>query len=297
VGPKLVDWLGVRGEAAAAIFARELDLTEKLLLQHVRSVHEARIAELDRSRADHRSQNAPFAELTRGEMTQARLTIRRFAERLRGGARVRTHRAKRGPVDVSRTLRAALRTGGVPLRIVHRDIRRRRPKLVLLCDISESVRTVAAFLLEFTYAAQELFDHTEMTAVFDAERPAAAIGRAWSAAGVHAGDNSNYGRAFRTFVARHLKDVDRATTVVILGDGRNNYHDPAVEQLEAIRRRARALLWLCPEPRGAWARGDSAMALYSAHCTATYEVGSVGQLERAARSLVAPRLAPGTTRT
>jgi uncharacterized protein with von Willebrand factor type A (vWA) domain len=189
-----------------------------------------------------------------------------------------------------------MRTGGVPCEIVRTRRRRDRPKLVVLCDVSDSVRAAAGFLLEFTYAAQELFERTrtfvfvselgETTRLFEREPVRVAIDRAWRGGVVGAGENSNYGRALRAFEDRHLRELDRATTVVILGDGRTNYHDASPEVLGRIRARCRALLWLCPEPRGSWAVGDSAMPRYAPRCTAVYEVSCARDLEDAARRLV-----------
>jgi uncharacterized protein with von Willebrand factor type A (vWA) domain len=299
LGPRFVASFGVRGEAMSLALGRELDLSEQEARAHLRRAHQALVSERESARAERRLVDARFSDLTHDEMAEARRAVRGFAERLRGGDRVRSRTARRGPIDGSRTTRRALRTDGVPLELVRRDRRRRRPKLVLLCDISDSVRTVAGFLLEFTYAAQELFERTrtftfvskleEMTHLFEGERAAVAVDRAWRSGGVHSSDNSNYGRVLRSFVEGHLETVDRATTVVILGDGRSNYHDPAPELLDAIRRRARSLIWLCPESRGEWSRGDSAMSLYAPRCTATHEVCTVSDLERAARTLASRR--------
>jgi uncharacterized protein with von Willebrand factor type A (vWA) domain len=101
--------------------------------------------------------------------------------------------------------------------------------------------------------------------------------------------NSNYGRVLRAFEERVLPDVDRRTTVVILGDGRTNYQSEAADVLDAIRARARALVWLCPEPRAAWATGDSAMSRYAPRCTQVLEVRSARDLEDAARLLTTVR--------
>ena len=99
--------------------------------------------------------------------------------------------------------------------------------------------------------------------------------------------NSNYGRVLRAFESSALRDVDRRTTVVILGDGRTNYQADESDVLDAVRARARALVWLCPEPRAAWATGDSAMLRYAASCTAAFEAESAADLERAMRAMIA----------
>jgi uncharacterized protein len=294
----LVEALGARGEALADALAQELDLTEEEVRAHLRESYQARVAELDRERSPRRPALVPFAALTDGEIEEVRRAVRRFAEKLRGGARVRARRrALHGRIDPHRTLRGAQRTGGVPFCLVRNRRRRDRPKLMLLCDVSESVRAAACFLLEFTYAVQELFerarsfafvsDLVETTQLFDREPVRTAIARAWGGGVARAVDNSNYGRVLRTFEAAHGADLDRRTTVVILGDGRTNYHDAAPDVLERLRQRSRALLWLCPEPRGKWAQGDSAMAIYAPKCTAVYQVRCAADLERAARVIVA----------
>ena len=292
----LVDALGERGRALGDALALELDGTEEEIRAFVKQTYEARVAEQSEQRREGRLETAPFASLSDGQIDDVRRAVRRFAERLRGAARVRARRAHFGRVDPHRTLRRAMRTGGVPCEIVRTRRRRDRPKLVVLCDVSDSVRAAAGFLLEFAYAAQELFERTrtfvfvselgETTRLFERESVRVAIDRAWRGGVVGAGENSNYGRALRAFEARHLRELDRATTVVILGDGRTNYHDASPEVLGRIRPRCRALIWLCPEPRGNWAVGDSAMPRYAPRCTAVYEVSCARDLEDAARRLV-----------
>jgi len=294
----LRDALGTdRGDALADALAAELERAEEAVRSHVQKTYEARVAEVERQRGQRTLGTTPFASLSEAEIDDVRRAVRRFAERLRGGARVRARRALRGRIDPHRTLRMALRTGGVPFALARKKKRRDRPRLVLLCDVSDSVRAAAAFLLEFTYAAQELFSRTrsfvfvselgETTELFAHEPVRVAIGRAWGGEVVRSGDNSNYGRVLRAFEARHLRELDRRTTVVILGDGRTNFHDAAADVLDRVRERCRALLWLCPEPRGQWSQGDSAMTSYAPKCTSVYEVRSADDLEHAARALVA----------
>jgi uncharacterized protein with von Willebrand factor type A (vWA) domain len=298
----LLDALGTRGEALADALALELERAPDEVRVHARRRHEAlvgeRLATHQRDRAERRLATIPFTALTDAEIEEVRRSVRRFAETLRGGAQVRRRRrARHGRIDPHRTLRRALGTGGVPFVLVRKERRRDRPKLVLLCDISDSVRAAARFLLEFTYVAQEMFARTrsfvfvsdlgETTELFAREPVAAAVARAWGGGVVSTSDNSNYGRALHAFDAHHARDLDRRTTVVVLGDGRTNYFDPAAEVLARVRERSRALYWVCPEPRSQWGQGDSAMAVYEPACNAVYEVRCAADLEHVARILVA----------
>jgi uncharacterized protein with von Willebrand factor type A (vWA) domain len=154
-------------------------------------------------------------------------------------------------------------------------------------------------MLEFVHAAHELFDRTrsfvfvselgETTELFTRESPSIALGHAYGGSIVSVHSNSNYGRALREFEERHLDELDRRTTVAILGDGRTNYHDDAAEVLDRIRDRAGALLWFTPESRSQWATGDSAMLRYAPKCTAVLQVRCARELEEAARELTMRR--------
>jgi uncharacterized protein with von Willebrand factor type A (vWA) domain len=295
---RLRDELGMRGTALADALAQELEHKYQEVRAHVRDRYETAVDRLAQARLHRRLLLVPFASLADAELEEVRQAVRRFAEGLRGGARVRARRrAHRGRIDPHRTLRLAAHTSGVPFRLDRKQSRRHRPKLMLLCDVSDSVRAAAGFFLEFTYSIQELFERTrsfafvselgETTQLFAREPVRLAIALAWGGGVVRAGDNSNYGRVLRAFEEQYARDIDRRTTVIILGDGRTNFHDPAAEVVERLRERSRSVLWLCPEPRGSWAQGDSAMSLYAAKCSAVYEVGCASDLERAAHALVA----------
>ena len=231
-----------------------------------------------------------------------RLAVRRFVEKLAGGERVRRRRARTGRIDPRRTLRRAFATGGVPLVLARKKRTRGKPRLVILCDISDSVRATARFMLELTYTAQELFEQTrsfvfvseigEATALFGgggAGSIESALGRAYGGGVVPVTGNSNYGRALRQFEARHAHELDRRTTLVVLGDGRSNYSDDGAEVLDRLRGRARAVVWLTPEGRGTWLQGDSAMARYERAASKVLTVRTPRELEDAARFLVGLR--------
>lgn len=236
-----------------------------------------------------------FAALDPAEYERARLAVRSFAKRLGGGARTRARRRGRGSIDLRGTLRASFQTFGSPMKLCYRRRERQRPKLWILCDISDSVRAASTFILEFAYAAQELFAKTrsfvfvselaEATSLFRARAEASsAIHAATSlVAGTH---NSNYGLALRTFLDRYGRELDARTTLVILGDGRTNYLAPDASALAEVKKRVRGIYWLAPEAASSWATGDSALATYRPHVTRMLSVTSVAELERAARLLL-----------
>ena len=288
-----------RGDILADAIKTELESTSEEVRVHVAESFERRSAELTGEGRARTIETASFTSLSDVEIAEVRRAVRHFALRLRGGARVRARRARRGRIDASRTLRRALATGGAPFVPVCKRRHRGRPRLVLICDVSDSVRAVATFMLEFAYAAQELFNRTrsfvfvselgETTELFERENVSVALGMAYGGGVVSISDNSNYGRMLRVFETKHLQELDRQTTVVILGDGRTNYHDDAADVLDRIRERARALLWLCPDAPGDWALGDSAMPRYAPKCNLVLQVRCARDLEDAARAILLRR--------
>lgn len=289
--------LGERGKTLADRVERELEQTRGEVREHVRRELERRtIGDRDASK-QRRLERTPFTSLTDAEVEEVRSAVRRLAEKLRGKARVRRRHAERGAIDVRRTLRLSWKTAGVPVVPARHRRRRDRPKLIVLCDVSDSVRLAARFMLELVYALHELFSGTrsfvfvselgDVSKLFDREAVSAALAHVFAGESVSLADNSNYGRVFRTFHEKHLALVDRRTTVVIIGDGRNNYQADEAWVLDDLRRRARALLWINPERRGSWSIGDSAMHRYAPACTRVLEVACASELEEAARALVA----------
>ena len=218
----------------------------------------------------------PLASLSEKEVAELRGEVERLARLLRARIHLVHRVPRRGRLDLRRTLRRSLATFGVPFDIRRRERRPRRPRLVVLCDISDSVRNVSRFLLELVYALQMQFDRVssfafvaelgELTQLFRTSKVDRAISLAYAGAVVNVFANSNHGRVLAAFAARHLGLVSRRTTVLIIGDGRNNYHPARADALAAIARRARQVLWLNPEPPPAWGFGDSAMREYAPLC-------------------------------
>jgi hypothetical protein len=236
----------------------------------------------------------PFRSLSRREAEELRHQVRRLAARLRSRASLRHRRGRSGLLDPKATIRANLRYGGVPMEIRHRR-RRLKPKLALICDVSTSVRPVVEFFLYLVYELQDqvararsfafIDDIEEITQDFAELRPETAIREVLRRmpAGYY---NTDLGFSLAHFCQEYLDAVDHRTTVVILGDARNNFASPRLDAFETIRRRARRVLWFNPEPPGLWGTGDSDMYAYLPYCDAVHEVGNLAQLAEAVDRLL-----------
>jgi uncharacterized protein with von Willebrand factor type A (vWA) domain len=203
-------------------------------------------------------------------------------------------------VDVRRTMRASLETGGVPVVIKYRPMRPRRPEIYVLCDVSTSVTSASVFFLSVLHALHDSFRKmrsfvfieriSEVTDLFEAQRSfkdvSDAIGRDAGVADVSG--YTDYGRVWREFSDLVDDDLNPRATVIVLGDARTNGRDPGVEAFAAITERAGRTFWLNPEPRLYWGYGDSVMSTYAAHCTA-FECWTARQLEDFVKALAQPR--------
>jgi uncharacterized protein with von Willebrand factor type A (vWA) domain len=240
------------------------------------------------------------ASLRPEEIARAEAAVRRLAERLRSRLVRRDRSRRRGALALRRTLRRNLGLGGLPARLVFRSRRPERPDVLVLCDVSESVRHVTRLMLLFLFTLQTLFarvrtfvfvaDLAEVTERLRAERdPGRAADLAVAARAVSLAANSNYGRVLRELHRRFLGAVTRRTTVLVVGDGRNNYNPPEAWVLDELRRRARRLLWICPEERATWGTGDSEMPSYAARCHRVATASTLEELEGIAEQLVPRR--------
>jgi uncharacterized protein with von Willebrand factor type A (vWA) domain len=233
--------------------------------------------------------NRSFSSLGEREIAELRNQVRRLAARLRSRAALRQRRGKRGVLDAKRTIRANLRHANVPIDLQHKR-RHLKPKLVLICDVSTSVRPVVEFMLRLVYELQDqihsarsfvfIDDIVDVSAEFTQRRPETAVGRVLdqNPPGYY---NTNLGFSLAHFCKDHLDSVDHRTTVIILGDGRNNYLNPRLDSLQEIKKRARKVIWLNPENPRIWGTGDSDMPQYLPYCDSVHEVGNLTQLAEA----------------
>jgi uncharacterized protein len=236
-------------------------------------------------------EDVEFMHASRDEMASLKKALypltRKLAARL---ARKRRH-GRKGPLDFRNTVRHSLSYGGVPAEPKFRYPRPAKPELMVVADISGSVAAFARFTLMLVYAIQNQFAKVrsfvfidgidEVTDYFKAtDDITEAIHRVNTEADVVWVDgHSDYGHAFEVFWERWGRDVGPKTTVLLLGDARNNYHASQSWIVKEMRHKARHVYWLNPEPRSYWNTGDSIVGEYATHVDGVYECRNLRQLE------------------
>jgi len=200
---------------------------------------------------------------------------------------------KRGALNVPRTLRHNMSYDGAIFDLHWKSVKIDRPKVFAICDVSGSVATYARFMLMFLYSLDEVMpkvrsfafssDLAEVTDLFDRNKIEDAIAKVLRD---YAGGSTDYGQAFLDFRKLCMDDVDNRTTIIILGDARNNYGEPHAEILKEMYDRSKRVIWLNPESRLSWNTGDSEMRKYSAYSHQVDECNSLMHLERVVGNLL-----------
>jgi uncharacterized protein with von Willebrand factor type A (vWA) domain len=266
----------------------------------VKALVRGELAQQDVTRGDQQRLQAlaekSFYYLSEDEIRRMQEAVTKLARRLRNVISIRRKRARRGKFDPSTTLRRNLQYGGVPFRIVFDRKRKDKPQVIILCDVSDSVRNVSRFMLQFVYSLQDLYskvrsfifvaDVGETTKLFEDLDIHEAIESALQGNIINVYAHSDFGRAFKNFHRDYLSAVNKRTTVIVLGDGRNNYNLPHEWVLKDVQQRAKQVIWLNPENRMTWGFGDSEMDRYAPYCTMVEECRNLGQLYRVIDRLV-----------
>ena len=251
----------------------------------------------------------PLSELDRALPTgpiQDLASVHRVVAQLKRRLATQGHelkgRKRHAHVDVRRTMRASLQTGGVPVELKYRPRRPRRPEIFVLCDVSTSVTSASTFFLSVLHALHDAFRKlrsfvfieriSEVTEVFERERDFRAASEAVSRdAGVaDISGYTDYGRVWTEFLALIADELHPRATVIVLGDARTNGRPPREDVFAAITARAGRTFWLNPEPRLYWNYGDSVISAYEEHCIA-FECWRTDQLEEFVKALTRPIVA------
>jgi len=235
------------------------------------------------------SENVEFLRASSEQLRQMRRVVAPLARTLATRLAARRRRARAGSIDLRKTLRKSMSTGGVPIDVVLAKPRPARPELVVLCDVSGSVAGFSHFTLLLVHALRQQFSRVrvfafidttdEVTHLFSPDADlAVAIQRITREAGVYGRDgHSDYGNAFASFVQAFPNVLSPRSSLLVLGDGRTNYRNPETELLAHMVTASRHAHWLNPEPKHLWGSGDSAVPRYQEVIT-MHECRSAKQL-------------------
>src|SRR5687767_15032079 len=240
----------------------------------------------------------PLRELDRAlpsnpaqDLSQVHKTVAQLKKRLASQGREHRGRRRSWQVDVRRTMRTSLQTGGVPLDLRFRPRRPRRPELYVLCDVSTSVTSASVFFLSVLHALHDQFRKlrsfvfveriSEVTEVFERERSFETVSRriATDAGVADVSGYTDYGRVWVEFLDKVVDDLDPRSTVIVLGDARTNGREPHAQIFGHVAARAGHTFWINPEPRLYWNYGDSVMSAYEPFCDGVFECWTTKQLE------------------
>lgn len=235
----------------------------------------------------------PFAALNESDILRLRTEIQRMVQQMKTRAALRRKRQTQGHFDARQTIRHSMRYGGVPFEI-KRKKRKLKPNIVLIFDVSNSMRRIIEFMLHFVAELQDQVQKTRSFAFYDNLAEVSHIvnqsdmrhdsgqtfvdiqneipGYLW---------RTNLGYSLDTFFNQHLSAIDGRTTVIIVGDGRNNHYDPRLDLVKELQRRSKRLIWFTPERQRIWGTGDSDMHDYAQLCDAVYPVRNLAQLSTA----------------
>ena len=275
--------------------AKRLEAAKDMLFETVRN-HVERQYDLFASSATEEMieqylRNIGLSNVEQRDFNRMRVIVQKMTKRLNTLYSRRRKRANRGLLDFKNTLRKNINYGGLLFEPKWKKRKIDRPDVVAICDVSRSVKAVSRFLLLFLYSLNEILERIrtfifcsnliEVTHVFDEYSVEEAVAKIDTGTGLPIiMGRTDYGGALLDFKESWLDTVTDKTTVLILGDARNNYGDPRTEILREITERSRRLIWLNPESEPFWGTGDSEMKRYQPHCDLVRKCNTLNHLER-----------------
>ena len=260
------------GNQARAFMERQLTLFSAATTREIRegALRQVRLSQLDRR-----------------DMDRMRALVREMAKQIATRYSRKRWKSRRGHLDTRRTMRKNMSFDSIPFHTIWKRTRIDKPTVMALCDVSGSVAAVSRFLLMFLYSLTDALagirsfaysNHLiEVSDILTRQEIDPAIEEVMKAVGF---GSSDYGRCFADFAEIAMRDIDRQTTVIILGDARGNRNEPRLDIVKQIFERANRVIWLNPEPQSLWGTGDSDILRYEAYCHQVTSCGTVAQLER-----------------
>ena len=235
-----------------------------------------------------------LSQLDRRDIERMRQLIREMAKKLAERYSRKRYRDRKGVLDTRRTIRRNMAFDAIPFRTVWKRERIDKPRVMVLCDVSGSVASVARFLLMFLYSLNDVLadlrgfafsSHlVEVSDILSRENSDDAVTKILEAVGF---GSTNYGKSLEDFSGLALNKINRQTTLIILGDARGNRNEARVDLMNGIFTRAGRVIWLNPEPQPLWGTGDSDMYRYAPFCHQMVTCNTIAQLERVVEELLA----------
>ena len=237
-----------------------------------------------------------FYRLSFPQVAEIKKKISKMAHKLATRLSFRRRRAKHGRIDLQRTIRRSMTTGGIPIRPAFRDRYPTRPELVVLCDLSGSVRMFSEFILQLVYSIQNRFIHVrsfvfvdtpgEVTDYMQNKEIAEGIRDIYNGARFSKTPFSDYGQMFIEFCGKYIDTLNKRTTLLVIGDARNNYNREHADYFARMCGEVKKTIWLNPEPAERWDQEDSVMSVYGSLCSQAFECRNLEQLDRVARKII-----------
>ena len=234
-----------------------------------------------------------MGQIDRSYLHEVHSLVRKMAKKLANMHSRRKKNYRRGKLDIRRTIRDNWVNQGILFNLMWSYKKVDKPKILVICDVSGSVGSYARFMLMFLFSLTEVVSKIrafvfsshlgEVTDEFKGGNLENSIETALSKYG---GGSTDYSHALSDFVSLCIDEIDKKTTVVILGDARNNFGPEKADLLKSVYERSKQVYWLNPEGKYRWNTGDSVMNTYSAYCTKVFECGTLVQLERVISTLL-----------
>jgi uncharacterized protein with von Willebrand factor type A (vWA) domain len=294
---ELLEQMGMNKQRAEQL-TQLMQANQQALEEQLRQFAGQRIAENMSDRPQEEGidslMNRPFNALSDRDMDRLRKEVQRLANALKTRVALRQKHAKSGQLDAKATIRANLKHGNVPIELKHRE-RTLKPKLVIICDISTSMRYCSELMLSLLYHMQDLISKTHAFAFishlefispdFSDHEADTAVAHVLERmpAGYY---NTDLGNSLGDFQRKYLDIMDGRTTFIVVGDGRNNYNDPRLDIFTTLARRSRRTVWINPEAPALWGSGDSDMLKYAPGCDVILQAGNLAQLTNAVDRLL-----------
>ena len=238
-----------------------------------------------------------LSTLEERDLIRIQVIVQKMVKRLKDRYSRRPKVARRGQLDLKKTIRKNIAYGGIPFDPAWKSKKIDRPEVIVLCDVSRSVSNVVRFLLLILYSLNEVISKirsfafctnlVEVSSYFEKYAVHEAISKILSGDGLPIVlRKTDYGRSFTDFREQYSDCLSKRTTVVILGDARSNFGEPHTEILRFISERCKRLIWLNPEAPLRWGSGDSEMKKYIPYCALARECSTLYHLELVVGSLL-----------